>query len=183
MTTKQILNMGISDFNRMDRRELSKAVSTLASTANKRIASLRKSGVASSAYNKAMSGGRFGAKGKNVQQLRGEFVRVRSFLTAETSTVKGAKGVMANTIRSLRDRGVQIDADNYNKFFDAYERLKRIDPSVSNKALRYKVFDEIANTIDGVDTDTVVQTIMDKLSEIYESGVDNDNGLSAYFEM
>ena len=92
MKVKEILNLSDVQINKMTRKELAQVTSILASAANKRIARIEKAGVTSPAVSNVKSHeGRFSVKGKNTNQLRGEFARARNFMTNVTSTVKGAK--------------------------------------------------------------------------------------------
>ena len=92
MKVKDILRLSDVQINKMSRRELAQVTSILASAANKRIARIEKAGVTSpAAANVKAHEGRFSVKGKNTNQLRGEFARARNFMNNVTSTVKGAK--------------------------------------------------------------------------------------------
>ena len=92
MKVKEILNLSDVQINKMTRKELAQVTSILASAANKRIARIEKAGVTSPAVSNVKSHeGRFSVKGKNTNQLRGEFARARNFMNNVTSTVKGAK--------------------------------------------------------------------------------------------
>ena len=92
MKVKEILNLSDVQINKMSRKELAQVTSILASAANKRIARIEKAGVTSpAAANVKAHDGKFSVKGKNTNQLRGEFARARNFMSNVTSTVKGAK--------------------------------------------------------------------------------------------
>ena len=92
MKVKEILNLSDVQINKMSRKELAQVTSILASAANKRIARIEKAGVTSPAVaNVKAHDGKFSVKGKNTNQLRGEFARARNFMSNVTSTVKGAK--------------------------------------------------------------------------------------------
>ena len=92
MKVKEILNLSDVQINKMSRKELAQVTSILASAANKRINRIEKAGVTSPAVaNVKAHDGKFSVKGKNTNQLRGEFARARNFMSNVTSTVKGAK--------------------------------------------------------------------------------------------
>ena len=92
MKVKEILNLSDVQINKMSRKELAQVTSILASAANKRIARIERAGVTSPAVaNVKAHDGKFSVKGKNTNQLRGEFARARNFMSNVTSTVKGAK--------------------------------------------------------------------------------------------
>ena len=92
MKVKDIMKLSDVQINKMSRRELAQVTSILASAANKRINRIEKAGVTSPAVaNVKAHDGKFSLKGKNTNQLRGEFARARNFMSNVTSTVKGAK--------------------------------------------------------------------------------------------
>lgn len=102
MKVKEILNLSDIQINKMSRRELAQVTSILASAGNKRIARIEKAGVTSPAVASVKShDGRFSVKGKNTNQLRGEFARARNFMQNTTSTVRGAKASAKNIEKKL----------------------------------------------------------------------------------
>ena len=87
-----ISSMSIEELNAMDRPTLAKAVSRLASAANKRLKRFEGSELESPATKSVeKSGGKFGTRGKTLNQLRSEFIRAKNFLGNKTSTIKGYK--------------------------------------------------------------------------------------------
>lgn len=104
MVTSEILDISIEDFLKLDKKTLSKYVSQLASTANKRLKRLEsvQGCVLSPAYSaikRSKGGTHFSVKGKNLNELRGEFTRVSQFLRNKTSTVKDGKLLLVNLER------------------------------------------------------------------------------------
>lgn len=98
MTVEQILSLDQKVINNMNKRDLSRAVRTIALAANKRIDRLNKNkdNIASDSLNwlKDEKGStRFGSSGKTIQQLKHEYKIARQFMKMKTSTVKGAVGV------------------------------------------------------------------------------------------
>lgn len=100
MDINDILNLKLEDASRMDYQELYNIAKTAFSIANRRIKELEKRGLSelSPAYrvldvgNIGVKTGKFDLKGLDTrQQLLSEVKRVRSFLKAPTSTVKGVK--------------------------------------------------------------------------------------------
>lgn len=163
------------------RTELAKVVTRLASAANKRIKRLQKSGVSSSALQAV--DGRFSVSGKNMAELKEEYKRVKSFLGAETSTVTGAKKVRANVIEGARKRGVEISEKDYDKFFRAYEELKKVDPSVQDKLMKYNVWGELTEQIKtGASMTDILIKMQENLGNIYEKRFSTDKDFSEFFE-
>lgn len=73
-------------------RQLKRAVSRLAQTANRNVSELKKSGIDSPALQAYEEAGeiRFGVHGKNVLQVQMEYDRIKKFLSLETSSVDKA---------------------------------------------------------------------------------------------
>lgn len=89
---KQLTRIHAATINKMDEATLRAVVTRLSSAANKRIQRIEEKGITTPATREAeRGGGRFSAKGKNLNQLRSEYKRVKSFLKSETSTLKGYK--------------------------------------------------------------------------------------------
>lgn len=124
-TIKELINLDITDVQRMNRRELAAAVSTLASAANKRLKRLERSDVGelSPAYQKAQKRGqRFSVAGKNINQLRNEYKDVTQFLKLKTSTVTGWKNVRNETYSRI---GGDFTSEAQEKrFWEIYRKLE-----------------------------------------------------------
>ena len=115
MTVDQILNLDYQTINKLDTRELSRALRTASLAANKRLTRLRKNaiydrkkgylpksgnlGMATYALNQVTNYGRkkfkWGVKktGGNRQKMLQQLKEIRDFWNRSTSTVKGAKEV------------------------------------------------------------------------------------------
>lgn len=165
-----ILNTPIDVFNSLRLPDLREAVGRLVSAANKRLRAFERKGLSSPAVEQVKdSGGKFSTRGKNLNQLRAEFARARSFFQSATSSIRGAKKVENKVIDALKKAGVDLSASNYDKFFKAYNRLKQLDPSIENKSLRYTYMRELASMMnDNTDIDAVIQKMKKRISEIYE---------------
>lgn len=135
MITSEILDISIEDFLKLDKKTLSKYVSQLASTANKRLKRLESAqgGVLSPAYSaikRSKGGTHFFAKGKNLNELRGEFTRVSQFLRNKTSTVKGWK----TTFSEFRERiGVYLTPEETLLFWNVYNNILKDYPDLIGK--------------------------------------------------
>lgn len=135
MITSEILDISIEDFLKLDKRTLSKYVSQLASTANKRLKRLEsvQGGVLSPAYlaiKRSKGGAHFSVKGKNLNELRGEFTRVSQFLRNKTSTVKGWK----TTFSEFRERiGIYLTPEETLLFWNVYNNILKDYPDLIGK--------------------------------------------------
>lgn len=172
-TIRQLVDLDITDVQRMNRRELAVVVSTLASAANKRLTRLERSDVGelSPAYQQVQADGRdrFSVKGKNVNQLRNEYKDVTKFLKRSTSTVSGWKQVRKDTF--ARIGGGFPSAAQEKKFWKAYRRLERDDyggvhaygSTETQRLLRQEVAQGGRRSMDDL-----IETMIKRLDEEYE---------------
>lgn len=140
--TKQLLNLPITDVNKMTAAELRAAVQVLSSAANKRLARLGSTeiGQLSPAYTSAMKrsytgvkGGKFGTSSKNRNQLLNEFKAVKGFLELKTSTVTSWQNVRK---RSYERAGIPLvnDAQKEREFWSIYRKLTDLSSNLSSMA-------------------------------------------------
>ena len=184
--TSAFLEMTGKAFEALSGRDLRKAVSTLRSTARKRAARLDAGGYSTPALTKInKEGGLPSVKGMTESELRSEFQKYRNFLNDKTSTVSGFKSFRSDVIEGLRNRGVDISPDNFQEFFEAYEELKALDPSVENRRLKYRTMRELADTLQEgpPDFEDLILKMQEAIEEIYEDeeGMDYDEGVSSFF--
>lgn len=187
MSLKSLTDLSERELSALSHRELSKVVSRLAQVANKRITRLSKSDIFSSAYEGYVRRGeaKFTTKNKSDFDLKKEFLRVKNFLVLETSTIHGAQAVRREVIQKLRkEHNIKISNKQYNDFFKVYERLKEVDSTVSNKLMKYNVFEEISNVLDGASVEDVVNEMRNRLTEIYQQSVgDTELDISEFFRI
>lgn len=104
MTVEEILNLGDDVLSKLNERDMSRALRTVALAANKRITRLKnyaykrngsfiekQSGPGLDLYALNKVGKRFSVGDKNRDEMYKEFARVRQFMGYKTSTIKGAK--------------------------------------------------------------------------------------------
>ena len=181
-------NLSNRQLTNLTRNELAKVVSKLASAANKRTKRLIQSEVPSPALIGRVERGKvkFSVKGKNVDELKKEYLEVKSYLSSETSTVKGARKVMNTVIDTLKNKkGIEITENQYKDFFKIYERVKEADPYISSQQMKYKVFEAISNKMDYANPDDVIDSVIDDLENLYEQSMkeSEDYDLSRFFEI
>lgn len=182
--TRFLLALGGKEFSALKGRDLREAVGTLRSTARKRAARLEQGGYQTQALTYLeRSGGLPTIKGMSEAELRREFIRYRDFLNSQTSTVTGFKEFRSDVIEGLRQKGIDINNEDFQKFFDVYERLKEASPDIENRRLKYKSMRELANLIqDGkLDFEEMILQMQDELSELYEEEEIEEDGVSSFF--
>lgn len=100
-------------------KKLRQEVTRLSSMANKRVARLERNNLQDTpAYKIYVEGGRFGVRGKTFNQVQQELSRLKAFINAKSSTVRGANAVLremaANTgmkyknMKELRSKAPQF---------------------------------------------------------------------------
>lgn len=184
MTVNEILSFDGEYFNKLSKDELKTAVKVLASASNKRLTNLKNRGLKSSATAYVeRSGGKFSVRNKNLNQLRAEFVRAKNFLQSQGSTVKGVKSIQKETINTLKKYGVDISSDQYNKFWDAYEKLKELDSSVANRTFKYLVLENISEVIDDGSAEDIAIKVSEQLDNLYREReeLEQITGVSDFF--
>lgn len=115
-----------------DYQRLKAEVSRLASMANKRLVRLENHGFEDSpAYQQfvASGGEKFSVRGKDYNELQKELARVRQFVNAKTSTIRGAQSVLkaiaSNTGMDLKGRELWAQASNFFRIASMVEQYIR----------------------------------------------------------
>lgn len=186
LTVNDILNMSTRQINALDAKDLARVSGRLRSAANKRLRRLEKSGMESPAYRNAMrGGGSFSTKDKDMVGLRNEFLRMKTFMEAKTSTVRGAKQAQKKTVDEFKKAGVDIQEENVDRVMRLYGRLKEIDPSVSLKQFKYAVQDSVSKYVEQDMTDEeIIRKMKERIDELYEENQDYyQSSFSGAFEM
>lgn len=169
--TEQLLNMSSEEFSHMTKAELQRAVRTLARTANKNMKEMTESGISTPASQYMdESGGRVTSSGKNLNQLRAEFVRARGFIQSKTGSVEKWEKVKRKTIRSLGKQGVKTTKASFDKMWKAYEKLKQSHPEIANKQMKYTVLEDISSMARDrhLSAEDIALSMEDRITELYE---------------
>lgn len=190
---QDILDMDVQTFNKLNLKELRAITGRLVSAGNKRISSFEKAGERSPAVgrltDKEGTVVPFSTKGKNLNQLRAEFSRAKSFLQDKTSTIRGWKKVKSATIAKLAAGGINITSGTFDKFWKAYEKLKSLNPSVEWRKLKYSTLKDINDYMmenEEADPEEIAAQVEDRIASIYEKIEEEetkDNGVSDFFDI
>lgn len=168
--------------------DLKQVVSRIASAGNKRLKRLEESGMYSPAADDVMdSGGKFSVKNKGRDDLLTEFKREREFYDKKTSSVRGIRDIRNRTAKTLESRGVtNINKEQIGEAFAVYDRLKKYDPSVAVKNLKYATVNAVMELNADLDIDDKFLAMIEQLDAIYEEQeelyIDFD-GASKFFEI
>lgn len=163
---------------------LRKEASRLASMANKRIQRLEKNNLTDLPAYKAWADNgavKFGIKGKQGKDLRKEMSRMRNFLNAKSSTVKGSNALLREIANNtgIKYKNLTDLKTKTKPFFDIAGKLKDYYKSKDNPmALDYqKIWQQIDEYVDDedlqlsndMDLDAIDGIVEDIANEYYQS--------------
>jgi hypothetical protein len=162
--------MDVSEFNKLSLKDLRKVTGRLVSAGNKRIRRAEEKGVDSPAFAYIReSGGMLSTKGKDLQQLRHEFVRAKNFMEAETSTIKGAENFKAESIELLKQEGVNLSNESFDTVMKAVETLKRNDDRVAMRSMKYRMMAEAEVLVQkGYTQEAIENKLFKQVDKIYK---------------
>ena len=189
LQVKDILATDVSDLNKLNKKQMQMITGRLVSAGNKRLRRLEQAGLKSPAYNYIMQhGGYFSTKGKNLNQLRSEFIRIKNFMESETGNVKGAREFVKNSIDSLAKEGVNLTEDEFQDVMEAYEALKRNNPKVAERSLKYNIINDVQKLVQkGMSKDDILlEMSKEEVDSSYEKMQDEvqeqNEGVSGFFK-
>lgn len=183
MNINDILNMDISDISKLNRTELAKLVSQLGSASNKRLKRMESKDMTTPAtMGIKRSGGKISVAGKNVNELRSEFMRAKTFLSAKTSTQKGFKQVQ----KSIEQRiGGPLTPNQTKEFWQGYNKLMELEPNFlklygSDRMQQFLRSELVEN---GKMSEELLNTGIAEINRMYEENEGSINGTSGFFEL
>lgn len=143
---------------KVDRIRMYRAqASRLASLANKRVARLESNGLTDSPAYKAYieTGGKFGVRGKDHNQLQSEVARLKKFIESTTSTVKG----VTNTLKEMASNtGIK------------YENLKDLRSKAAKFFELSSKVEQYLRTVDDMASAIGYQKIWEAINQYVKSG-------------
>ena len=180
-----LLNIDIKDFNALSRSDLSKIVSRLGSAANKRIKTFEKYHIEPPALHNLRQGGtHITSKGKNIEQLKAEYIRAKNFLKAKTSTLKGYKQFREDIKSKISKDGFSPSNEELDKAIEIVNALRDILPDESIGSPPKLIAMAIEEIRKGNKTFwEIVDDMKERLTEEYEGRKARDKtGVSDFFE-
>ena len=170
-TWQNIVDMTPEQFNKLSKQELKGYTQILASAGNKRIKRFQEAGETSPSVEAVLKKGKFSTKDKSFQELRAEFMRAKRFMESKTGSLRSEIRLRNENITKLKGAGIEITKDQYKNFWRAYEQIKKDDPSVASKSLKYAVLENIdkyqKSNIE-TNVDDIVNHIQGNMEQIYE---------------
>ena len=146
-TVKELVNVDPHEVGKWDVKTLRSNVTKMVSAANKRIARMLKAGLTNHSVQEVADRGGFRVKGKNENQLRGEYIRLRQFLNQKNTTVGGYRKQIKESQKRLADEGIKVTDTEYGKLNLVYGKLQQRSKALADKALKYKIYDKIIKHI------------------------------------
>ena len=130
-----------------------KEVSRMASMANKRLKRLEKNELTDLPSYKAWEENgsiRFSVKGKTYQQLQAEYWRLKNFLDAKTSTVRGANAFLKEMAQNtgIKYKGLADLKTKAKKFFELANKIKQGVIDIGNEESTESVLNKYLNAMD-----------------------------------
>lgn len=182
---KDILNIDLETFNKLNESELRAITSRLVSAGNKRIRRLQEHEINSPAIQSLGKEKKFStkldkdtSKQQRVNKLRGEFSRARSFLNAETSTIGGYKKFAKRTrSRIASELGLstkQVEKKlNMNRLFDLLHKAQQRGLVSSYRGSKgsiqaRNIIAEILIDNPDVNEDNLMDWLEEQTDELYE---------------
>lgn len=188
-----LLSMKPSEFESLTRRELAPIVSRLNDMARKRIQRIEASGEYSPAVSYMQrTGGIESIRGKDLTDLRNHYLRVRTFLTNKTSTLKGTRKAAKTQAEIIAEQaGVpkdfidqKMDADARGMVWELIDRASK--GGLANVRLNYQKYVGAAvqaiTENEGKSKDEIFDDFMENIANEYEQENTQDT-LSLLFHM
>ena len=185
-----ILDIDLNTFNKLKESDLRAITSRLVSAGNKRIRRLEKHDVNSPALQGLGKEKSFStklskdtSKQQRVNKLREEFARARSFLTSETSTIKGYNAFVKKTkeriANELNFNSAQMDKLNVGRLFDLLHKAQQKGLVASYRGSKgseqaRNIIAEILIDNPNVDENTMFDWLEEQLNEKYEEEESED---------
>lgn len=179
VSVKQLTQLTPTEIKGYDRANLARIVTKLNSAANKRLTRLEQAGYNTPAMRSAKvdNGQRFSVAGKNLKQLRAEYIRVSNFLKSETSTKKGYKKFIKNIKKAFAEKGVKVGDGSVKETQDFIEMetrifdwLKERNPLIEESGYKYGALMKISEYVNQSNlSESSIKRRMNKwMKETYE---------------
>ncbi len=180
MKITDIMDLDWDDVRNMTRKELASITSKLASAANKRLRRFEEKGEVSPAYRYAQRAGDFSVRNKNVNQLRAEYVRAKTFLQQETSSLRKWEHVKTETVQTLNDMGVRIPKEDVGKVMRIYGKVKDEFPDLTDSQIYAPAIQQIYDKMQsGADPADIINDTRNMMIQGYEARERENNAFTS----
>lgn len=179
MRLDEILGMTDIDIAKLDMSEIKKVIRSEQRVIRSRMRAFNRANITDSPAVQGFQnrGGALSTRGKNINQLRSELYRGRTFLQAKTSSVRGYRAVQSATAERL---GGELSENGWKRMWNAYEQIKE-NPETSgyfnvlgSTRVQQMIHDEISQNR-RMSRQAIIDRVEQKLIEEYEGGIDTDD--------
>lgn len=171
MTINEILSLDDNEISRMTERELRGVVGDLRHAVNARYKTTSKFWETPAVNGLKNSGGKITTRGKDLNGLRAELARGRTFLNAKTSTVTGARAVVADVKKRL---GItkKFSRSDYENFWNLYSRITELYSTAlyGSVQIQHLIADDFNKNLS---FDDIFKNVVDRLVSDYEQTADD----------
>ena len=197
-TIDQILKMPLNELKDLTESELRVVVGRGVSAGNKRLRRYQaKKGVLPGDEGAKYSDVAFSTVGKDRQELLEEFKKIKNFMSSKTSSLGGQQELKREAIQYFnatdpktgeRIHNIDLGNVNYDRFWQAYEKLKELKPEIADKNFKYEVLEKLYNRVQGkkwFNVDKAVLAIDKEITKIYEKNqqIKTGAGTSGFYEV
>ena len=198
MSIDQILKMPLNELKDLTESELKVLVGRGVSAGNKRIRRYQaQKGVVPGTDGSKYSDVAFSTVGKDRQELLEEFKRIKNFMASKTSSLSGQQELKREAVKYFdavnpetgqRIHDIDLKNVNYDRFWEAYEKLKELNPEIADKNFKYEVLEKLYNRTKGkkwFNVDKAVLAINAQITKIYEKNekIKAGFGTSGFYEI
>lgn len=164
------------------REELEQTVRRASGAANRRLKRLEEAGETKGVYKRALgmleTQGRTkfsgAVKSMTRSELIAEYLRLRDFLSAKTSTMQGIKDWKRNVYESLKDRGFEGSQAELSELFDKY-MIKELEDALGSTVVYVLLQTEKGRPF--------LQRAVDALNYAKQAGIDPKKALAKEFNI
>lgn len=164
------------------REELEQTVRRASGAANRRLKRLEEAGETKGVYKRALgmleTQGRTkfsgAVKSMTRSELIAEYLRLRDFLSAKTSTLQGIKDWKRNVYESLKDRGFEGSQAELSELFDKY-MIKELEDALGSTVVYVLLQTEKGRPF--------LQRAVDALNYAKQAGIDPKKALAKEFNI
>lgn len=190
-TIDQILKMPLNELKELTDSELRVVVGRGVSAGNKRLRRYQaKKGILPGDEGTKYSDVAFSTVGKDRQELLEEFKRIKNYMSSKTQSLSGQAELKREAIRTIAYSDLNIDLKNvnYDRFWQAYEKLKELKPEIADKNFKYEVLEKLYNRVQGkkwFNVDKAVLAIDKEITKIYEKNqqLKTGAGTTGFYEV
>lgn len=111
-----------------------------------------------------------------------EIQKMRKFLSDETSTLSGWRTVQDRILKELDKKGIKLDNNDFDEFFNIYEKIKELSPQVAQFEYKYNAFGLISEYIENVKNGSIsIPELREKIYDDFIQSQQDNVDMSNFF--